>query len=289
MSRFCTLLLSTVLLTPVAAQDTSVEETLTDIPPLRQYTVEVIVFSYTEDVSVGSEIFLPDPPPEAEYELVVDEDGNPILVDEEIVPVFDEDPEEEAPAWIVVLPKASEEPPVENDSVPLELMLLGEDELMLGDAIRQFELLDAYETIMHFGWTQPTYSEDATPPIELQLLGEPPEGLNGTFTLYLSRYLHLVVDLALDAPVEFEKEVVDDDSFFNFGDSRPQYEEPDTAELQLVRFRIQENRILKNGELRYFDHPKFGILAKVTRVEEREAEPSDEEVETEALARGSGQ
>jgi hypothetical protein len=168
-------------------------------------------------------------------------------------------------------------------------MLLGEDELMLGDAIRQFELLDAYETIMHFGWTQPTYSEDATPPIELQLLGEPPEGLNGTFTLYLSRYLHLVVDLALDAPVEFEEEVVDDDAFFNFGDSRPRYEEPDTAELQPVRFRIQENRILKNGELRYFDHPKFGILAKVTRVEESEPEPGDEAVETEALAQGSGQ
>lgn len=289
MSRFCTLLLSTVLLTPVAAQDTSVEETPTEIPPLRRYTVEVIVFSYTEDVSVGSEIFLPDPPPEAEYELVVDADGNPIPVDEEIVPVVDEDPEEEAPAWIVVLPEASEEPPVENDSVPLELMLLGEDELMLGDAIRQFELLDAYETIMHFGWTQPTYSEDATPPIELQLLGEPPEGLNGTFTLYLSRYLHLVVDLALDAPVEFEEEVVDDDEFFNFGDSRRQYEEPDTAELQPVRFRIQENRILKNGELRYFDNPKFGILAKVTRVEESEPEPSDEAVETEALAQRSGQ
>jgi hypothetical protein len=37
-----------------------------------------------------------------------------------------------------------------------------------------------------------------------------------------------------------------------------------------VYYRIQENRILKNGELRYFDHPKFGVLAKVTRVEEEE-------------------
>ena len=37
-----------------------------------------------------------------------------------------------------------------------------------------------------------------------------------------------------------------------------------------VRYRIQENRILKNGELRYFDHPKFGVLAKVTRVEDEE-------------------
>ena len=38
-----------------------------------------------------------------------------------------------------------------------------------------------------------------------------------------------------------------------------------------VYYRIQEDRILKNGELRYYDHPKFGVLAKVTRVEEEEA------------------
>ena len=43
---------------------------------------------------------------------------------------------------------------------------------------------------------------------------------------------------------------------------------------------ISEDRIFRNGELRYFDHPKFGVLAKITRVEE-----SDEEVlgETELL------
>ena len=44
-----------------------------------------------------------------------------------------------------------------------------------------------------------------------------------------------------------------------------------------VYFRIQENRILRNGELRYFDHPKFGVVAKVTRVEQSE---EDEDVET---------
>jgi len=37
-----------------------------------------------------------------------------------------------------------------------------------------------------------------------------------------------------------------------------------------VRYSIQENRILKNGELRYYDHPKFGVLAMVTRIEEEE-------------------
>jgi hypothetical protein len=108
----------------------------------------------------------------------------------------------------------------------------------------------------------------------LPLLAEPPVGLNGTLTLYLSRYLHLVVDLALDAPSEFEEEVVDDDAFFSFGDARSRDE--DESQAMPVRFRIQENRIFKNGDLRYFDHPRFGVLAKVTRVEEPEEEESPE-------------
>ena len=44
-----------------------------------------------------------------------------------------------------------------------------------------------------------------------------------------------------------------------------------------VRYRIQEDRILRSGELRYFDHPKFGVLARITRVEE-EAPSQDAEL-----------
>jgi hypothetical protein len=152
-----------------------------------------------------------------------------------------------------------------------QLALLREDAFTLTDAADRFDLLDAYETLMHFGWTQPAFPEQETPAIELQLLAETPPGLAGTLTLYLSRYLHLVVDLAMDAPQEFAAEVVDDDAFFNFGDARQRYED-DELDIPIVRFRIQEDRILKNGELRYFDHPKFGVLAKVTRVEEPEAD-----------------
>ena len=169
---------------------------------------------------------------------------------------------------------------------PFELVLLPEEEFTLIDAARQFELLDAYKTMMHFGWTQPTFPEEDTPAIELRLLAEPPEGLAGTLTLYLSRYLHLVVDLALDAPDEFEVEVVDDDSFFSFGDARERYGDDTAFEPMPVRFRIQENRILKNGELRYFDHPKFGVLAKVTRVEEPEEEDEDSVIDETATLAG---
>ena len=44
-----------------------------------------------------------------------------------------------------------------------------------------------------------------------------------------------------------------------------------------VHYRIQEDRIFKSGETRYFDHPKFGVLAKITRWEEPDPEEPDNE------------
>jgi hypothetical protein len=51
----------------------------------------------------------------------------------------------------------------------------------------------------------------------------------------------------------------------------PEYVAPATF------YRIQEDRIVRNGELRYYDHPKFGVIAKITRIEE---EAPEEELDT---------
>ncbi len=143
------------------------------------------------------------------------------------------------------------------------------------DIESRLERLDAYQPIMHFAWTQPTHAQADTVPIELAALGEGPANLTGSFTLYLSRYLHLVVDLTLDEPAVSDEPVAIDDSVLSFGDDRSGFGYDDPGQ---VRFRLQENRIFKNGDLRYFDHPKFGVLAKITRIEEVE-----EEVEPEML------
>jgi hypothetical protein len=271
MNKLAWLLIALVAAGIARAQDVAVDP-LAEEEPLRHYTVEIIIFTYTEDVSVGSEIFLPDEPPPAE-ERLFDEDGNPIPPDDEDIPVYGDNvasqevgepaDEELPPAWVAV-PEFLEAGGEEQN--PFQLVPLTEDEFLLGGALRKFELLDAYETIMHFGWTQPAFPEEETPAIDIALLGEPPEGLAGTFTLYLSRYLHLVVDVALDAPEQFEEEVIDDDDFFSFGDARRRY--GDAADALPIRFTIQDDRIFKNGDLRYFDHPRFGVLAKITRVEE---------------------
>ena len=122
--------------------------------------------------------------------------------------------------------------------------------------------LGAYEPLLHFGWTQPTYADRVSEPRPLSFFVTPPEGLEGDLNLYLSRYLHLAVNLQLDAPSthaalnSYGNEVVLD---------------------YPTRYRINEDRIFRNGELRYFDHPKFGVLAKITRVEEPDEETTDDD------------
>ena len=247
---------------------------LLEVEDVRHYTVEVIVFSYEESVSVGTEIFVPDPPP-IEEDLLLD-------VDEAGVELLDE-----------------EKPTVRAQRAAstireLELVLLKEEEFTLGKVARQFALLDVYETMMHVGWTQPTYPQGQTLPVALRVLGDPPKGLDGSFTLYLSRYLHLVVDLALDAPdsnnesFPVDQPIYGNDPVRRFGDSRRQNHDAYGRLPQPTRFRIQENRIVKNGDLRYFDHPKFGVLAKITRVEEEEEDDETEENLTEPLLGDSG-
>lgn len=275
MRQISTLLIFALSVSLALAQEASLEQ---DLAPeaIRRYKVEVIVFSYEEDVSVGSEMFLADDPPVIE-EPVFDDAGYPAI--DGLLPAADDvigadsTIEEEAPpVWAVDTGVAKELPDGDDVSRDLSFILLTEDELDLGAEIRKFELLDAYKPIMHVGWIQPTYPEEDTPVMDLRLLGEPPQGLAGSFTLYLSRYLHLVVDLALDAPNPTEDTPVVEEPAFSFGDARSQFTDTPGARAQPVRYRIQEHRIVKNGELRYFDHPKFGVLAKITRMDDQQEE-----------------
>jgi len=230
--------LTTILFLSMAASGANAQDDplLEEEQETRRYTVELIVFSYAENVSVGTEIFPPDEPIKATIaeEIALEDDD---LNEQDRRPVF-----------------------------------LGEEEFTLSNIAERFRRLDVYETIMHVGWTQPTYLEEETQAIELWEFGDVPEGLDGRFTLYLNRYLHLVVDLSLDAPGQFDEPVVFDEPETAFGDSRRQFEVDIEDAVLPVRYRIQDDRIFKNGDVRYFDHPKFGIVAKVTRVEEEELE-----------------
>lgn len=253
MQRPISILTALLLCATAGAQDISSNpELLEEVEPeLRRYTVELIVFAYTENVSVGTELFLPG-----------------------AIPTFTDNAEEAAEA---VLDAAAEE-----EETRFEMILLAQDELTMIDTLDRLDRLDAYEPLLHIGWTQTTLPKDETPSLDLREFGQPPEGLTGDFTLYLSRYLHLVVNLELDAPET-------EDAVLQFGEEPMQGEpyesdgyeyygrvlEPEPV-YEPLRFKINENRLFRNGEIRYYDHPKFGVVAKILRFEVEEEDISDD-------------
>jgi hypothetical protein len=261
MIRRVTTTIAMTLAWTAAMTQTLAEPEVTEYP---RYTVEVIIFEYAEEVSVGTERFLPEElPPEADESA----DAELVFGDAGAVPAPEPTP---YPGTDPGADTGEQEP----GSIGPEFVLHLEDEYTLSDIASRLERLDVYRPIMHFAWTQVTRPEEETRPIELQALAQPPEGLDGSFTLYLSRYLHLVVDLSLEQQSGVADPVAIDDTVSVFRDSRggATYDELQPAP---VRFRIAEDRIFKSGDLRYFDHPKFGLLAKISRVEE----PEDDEAE----------
>lgn len=232
----------------------------------RRYSVEVIVFEYADEASSGEEIFLPEPPPDP--------------------------PPDDAVLEYVQLPDYRAERAAlqnyEDESIEeiqihgaAEIFMTPDEELTMGDTYDKLVRLDAYRPILHGGWTQTTVDRDLARPIQLRALGDPPLRLNGTLTLYLSRYLHLIVDLALDAD---EQQPVVPDSYEQgvvyYGDERNRdgygYSDNPQPAPATIQYKISEDRIFRNGEVRYFDHPKFGVIAKVTRYEQLEPEQPPE-------------
>ncbi len=264
MQRLLFLLTSFLLCATAAAQDVPTDlELLEEVEPeLRRYTVELIVFAYAEDVSVGTELFLPD-----------------VIEPEPELPEILEDEAEEIAQAVLA---AEEEDAAEEEEIRFEMVLLMQDELTMTDTLDRLDRLDAYEPLLHIGWTQTALPEAETPKLDLREFGQPPEGLTGDFTLYLSRYLHLVVNLQLDAPetdaatVHFGEEPMqvdryESDAYEYYGrvlEPEPMYEP--------LRFQISENRLFKNGEIRYYDHPKFGVVAKILRFEIEEEDNTDD-------------
>ena len=247
-------------------------------PELRRYTVEMIVFEYAGTAAGGSELFMPDEPPVVEKpeELVFGDPTTPglaIEADDAILAVDLGEAEDELPPE-----------PEELEEIPIHLMLtelevLEASEFALPEIYEKLETLDAYRPLMRAAWTQVTREKELTKPLRLRRVGNAPLKLDGELMLYLGRYLHLVVDLALDGGDPASTVVVGDEVRY-FGDT-PRRETAFTSFGQPalpVTYRINEDRIFRNGELRYYDHPKFGVLARITRVEEAEEElETDEE------------
>lgn len=238
-------LLATLLAAlPASAQD---EEVALEI---RRYNVEIILFRYGPGTATGNEQFLPDAPQD---DIV----GLADSLDDSSIPVFSDQPSSSRPARN----EPEELAELDLPAVNVGVVITPRAQLRLSETYDKLKLLDAYEPVLWTGWTQDAVEPEVSPAIPLRRLGNAPADFDGTVKLYLSRFLHLVVDLTLTER-----------------DARPASAGRGMQRDVPVHLRINEDRIMKNGDLRYYDHPKFGLLAKVTRIaaDEEDADLVDE-------------
>jgi hypothetical protein len=225
------------------------------------------VFEYL-DSSGSGELFLPD---EIE-EPYPEDDAYPFAADAGDATIFDRDDETpplsvdaaeadeisaEAAREALLLEPLEEIPTLETAGFEI----LDPARYELNDVYNRLRRLDAYRPLMHGAWIQPALERDETQSLKLR----------GTVTLYLSRFLHLVVDIALEEKSPVRPDALQDRIPY-FGDNRSNARYGINSQFLApsIFYRIQEDRILRSGDLRYYDHPKFGVLAKVVRVEDPE-------------------
>lgn len=268
----------------------TLEDPDAEAPP--RFSVEFILFRYSDSVASGSELFLPDAPLDAEPAIPTYGDipsaalgaegeprtfgdARPVDIDPNVVHT------EASPDSAVVTLAAEEmldeelldeeltELPSARD---IELRVLTEDERTMEEQYATLSRLGAYEPVLWSGWTQTVREEAQTPAVSLRRLGPIPLAFKGDLKLYLGRFLHLVVDLSLTyrQPVAEPAAPAEEPTMFGSIRSRD-------LGMQQISFRISEDRIVRNGDQRYFDHPKFGLLTKLTRVEDPPPE-TDESV-----------
>ena len=281
----CGLLLAVVALPGIAWSQVELQAELPDeeeIEEIRRYTVEMIVFEYADSAVSGGEIFQPDEPPEDEVMLMPPRYFGDLgtTVDADLPIAIDDAEFSDDEALEFLLPEEPEEEQILEELpshiLHTDLKVLDPEEFAMKDIYEKLVELDAYKPIMRAAWTQATYEKDQTLPIHLRRLGNAPLRLDGNLTLYLSRYLHLVVDLTIESDYAQSGRRNDDDVRY-YGDRRSSRNNGYGygQETTTIKYSISEDRIFRNGELRYYDHPRFGVLARITRFEEEELETDE--------------
>lgn len=134
----------------------------------------------------------------------------------------------------------------------------------IGKAVAAMETNDKYQVLTHKRWVQTADARSSSPVMRIT---DPAGDLDGTVVFYMSRFLHVDVDLLLkdesDQKVDMTAGVANAKPVAGFAMSSS---DATTNNQQLV-YRIDESRRIRSNQMNYFDHPKFGVLLIITPME----------------------
>jgi len=151
-----------------------------------------------------------------------------------------------------------------------------DSDLQLDHILNRLKRSSAFAPLLHLGWTQETMAFGEIQPILIEAgqvvsrAGEDSSFLlfsdrknrtdiheiDGTVALERSRFLHFRIDLALHALRDEQTAVEDQKNTIEFvptGNYRS--------------YRLEDRRQTRDGQLHYFDHPLFGVIARISKIE----------------------
>jgi hypothetical protein len=118
-----------------------------------------------------------------------------------------------------------------------------EAEPFFARAVKELGKDGHYRVLAHARWVQVADEKAASPPVRIRPLDKDSAGeLEGQVQFYMSRFLHLGVNMTFR-----------ESTGGAFG-----------GEKQVLNYRIQDARRVRHQEIHYFDHPRFGVLVRVT-------------------------
>ncbi len=160
---------------------------------------------------------------------------------------------------VALPPRLRPPPPLEPVALPTWRQLLDTSAGELVAVYRRLAAQSGYRPLMHLIWEQPGEVDQPAPVVGFERLRLGSDELVGAARLSRSRFLHLQLDLEFLNPED------------GVAVPRPMGDDG-TGEVRLLvpRYRIEESRRMRSGEVHYFDHPAFGVIATIQPVERRD-------------------
>jgi len=133
----------------------------------------------------------------------------------------------------------------------------------IGKAVAILETNDKYQVLTHKRWVQTADARSSSPVMRIT---DPAGDLDGTVVFYMSRFLHVDVDLLLKDESEQNAEMAASTDVKPVAVSGSATDTTTSNNQELV-YRIDESRRIRSSQMNYFDHPKFGVLLIITPME----------------------
>ena len=204
------------------------------------YSVEIIIFKYFDENSTGDELFI-------QEQMILDKNNlnlnNEIPTNTPLHTLFGQNYE-------------LTEIPTDNKIL---FQALNKESLSLGIIFNRLSRLRAYEPIIWSGWKQSFLKREYTSKINLRRLKNTLGEFTGTFELYesIGGKARLSINIEMN---EKDKKPPPPNQMRIVQDAQHNLNTNIT-----VKYPLSDDKEIKIDELRYFDHPKFGIIAKITK------------------------